>query len=224
MYFSRVRLAPYNALNNQSLPPMATPYEEHQLLWQLFDRDPGAKRDFLFRRDQDSALPSFYLLSERKPGNADGRWQIETKDYHPRLCAGQRLAFSLRANPVVTRKDAQGKAHRHDLVMDLKTRSGWKKQTASQRPALAELMQQAGEQWLVDRLAKAGARLDSLRVEAYQQHQHRKRDKGKPIRFSTLDLTGLLTVDDPDRFGWALYHGIGPAKAFGCGLLLVKSV
>ena len=41
---------------------------------------------------------------------------------------------------------------------------------------------------------------------------------------STLDFSGLLTVTAPEKFLSALYGGIGPAKGFGCGLLLVKRV
>ena len=34
----------------------------------------------------------------------------------------------------------------------------------------------------------------------------------------------VLTVSDPLAFAVALAGGIGPAKAFGCGLLLVRRV
>jgi CRISPR system Cascade subunit CasE len=36
-----------------------------------------------------------------------------------------------------------------------------------------------------------------------------------------VDFSGELTVVDPVTFGFALQNGIGRAKAFGCGLLLV---
>ena len=42
------------------------------------------------------------------------------------------------------------------------------------------------------------------------------------LRFSTVDLSGELTVLEPEIFANALYDGIGHAKAFGCGLLLVR--
>ena len=38
----------------------------------------------------------------------------------------------------------------------------------------------------------------------------------------TLDFGGILTVVDPERFIEALYQGVGSAKAFGCGLMLVR--
>jgi CRISPR system Cascade subunit CasE len=42
------------------------------------------------------------------------------------------------------------------------------------------------------------------------------------VRLSTLDFDGLLTVADPGRFGELLFSGLGPAKGFGCGLMLIK--
>ena len=38
----------------------------------------------------------------------------------------------------------------------------------------------------------------------------------------TATFEGVLHVRDPDRLAALLENGIGPAKAFGCGLLLVR--
>ena len=37
-------------------------------------------------------------------------------------------------------------------------------------------------------------------------------------------IEGKLKIVDPDRFKQALLQGIGSAKAFGCGLMLVRRV
>ncbi|MGH8457964.1 MAG: type I-E CRISPR-associated protein Cas6/Cse3/CasE [Nevskiales bacterium] len=42
--------------------------------------------------------------------------------------------------------------------------------------------------------------------------------------YSTVDFSGVLTIVNPESFGKALFAGIGCAKAFGCGLMLVKLV
>ena len=60
--------------------------------------------------------------------------------------------------------------------------------------------------------------------DSYRQHRVFKRGRNYPIRFSTLEYTGLLTVEDPDCFRQTLFHGIGKSRALGCGLLLVKPV
>ena len=44
------------------------------------------------------------------------------------------------------------------------------------------------------------------------------------MNWSALDFSGELTVIDPAAFIVALSKGIGPAKAFGCGLLLVRRI
>jgi CRISPR system Cascade subunit CasE len=39
-----------------------------------------------------------------------------------------------------------------------------------------------------------------------------------------MDFDWILSVTDKGRFLNALYCGIGPAKAFGCGLMLIRRV
>ena len=225
MYFSRIRLRS-DANSGQLARQLCEKdsYREHQMLWRLFDNDPDAKRDFLFRRDDQDGWPQFFVVSQRMPANQDNVWQIDHQAYHPKLRSGLRLAFSLRANPVITRKDTSGKSKRHDLVMDLKKQSGWQESSSSERCSIYELVQQAGETWLSPRLERCGAKLESLNTEGYIQHQTHKKGQAKSIRYSTLDLTGIVEVDNPPTFTEMLYRGIGPAKAFGCGLLLVRRI
>ena len=52
-------------------------------------------------------------------------------------------------------------------------------------------------------------------------YQQRSGQKGQ-MRFSTVDFSGELSVVGPAAFGEALRDGIGHAKAFGRGLLLVR--
>ena len=50
--------------------------------------------------------------------------------------------------------------------------------------------------------------------------------KGKganPVKFSTLEFNGILSVINADVFiEKCLFNGLGPGKAFGCGLMLVR--
>lgn len=217
MYLTRISLQPQPDIAAM-VHRLGDAYREHQMLWRLFDEDTDARRDFLYRRDSNVERLGYFLLSRRPPENDLGLWRIDPpKAFEPRLTAGQRLAFSLRVNPVVTR---QGR--RHDVVMDAKHRMGWRRLPLAERPPLQRVIHNAGAAWLRDRAARHGFVLneDLLRIEGYQQHATRR--GSRVIRFSTLDFTGLLTVTDPDAFGHALVRGIGPAKAFGCGLMLVR--
>jgi CRISPR system Cascade subunit CasE len=42
--------------------------------------------------------------------------------------------------------------------------------------------------------------------------------------FGVLDISGVLEVHDPDRFLLRLAQGFGRARAFGCGLMLIRRV
>ena len=48
------------------------------------------------------------------------------------------------------------------------------------------------------------------------------RGSGKPVQFSTVDYEGLLEVTHPGKLTETMAHGIGRAKAFGGGLLLLR--
>jgi CRISPR system Cascade subunit CasE len=62
---------------------------------------------------------------------------------------------------------------------------------------------------------------DRLRVDGYSTwRQH----GGTGIALTTLDFEGVLEVVDPGSFLSSLLGGIGPAKAFGCGLMLIRRV
>jgi CRISPR system Cascade subunit CasE len=154
------------------------------------------------------------------PQDRVGLWSIQSKPYAPKLAVGDRLHFKLRVNPVVTRN---GK--RHDVVMDAKQRLGWKELRPIERPALNAIADDAGKAWLAKRAEKHGFALApaSFLADGYRTHQVRRR-RYAPISFSTLDFTGALTVANVEKFLSTLYEGIGPAKGFGCGLLLIKRI
>ena len=125
MYFSRVRIRP--DVRDVHLLVCGNGYGAHQLLWKLF---PGEeKRSFIFReeiareqipfRKGVKGDPVFYLVSETQPITDHPLLLVDCKSYAPRLVNGERLAFSLRANPTVARKEEGKKSSpRHDVVMD----------------------------------------------------------------------------------------------------------
>lgn len=206
---------------------------------------------FLFRSELSDGLPLFYALSRVAPHDTSGKWRIDPREYRPDLRAGDRLAFKLRANPVsLAKKDrepseaeswrknreknglrakgATRKRIRHDVVMDAKRRVGWKDLPPDKRPSLAQLAYEAGSCWLREREARFGCQLEAkrLRVDSHSVHclKGRRDEKGncRGIVLSTLDFEGELSVTDPKIFLSALLKGIGPAKGFGCGLMLVR--
>jgi len=218
MYLSRIRPAGGSEqLHRLARLAGGGQYRIHQALWNLFDSDPEANRDFLYRQEGQADGLAFLVLSERKPGTDDSLWRIQTKTYAPRLQAGQHLAFSIRINPVVKRRDDNGRQHRHDLVMDLK------KNEPDSAETQAERVQLAAQHWLSARQSQYGFELveNSIIGEAYRQWRFGGKG-GNRISFSSIDCSGRLAITDTDLFESALMKGIGPAKAFGCGLLLIR--
>lgn len=100
----------------------------HRILWMLFrDRAAEEPRDFLWREE---APGRYLILSKRPPSDEHKLFDLQTKDFAPDLKVGDKLAFALRANPVITRKtddarkreklDGKGRlrGERSDIVMD----------------------------------------------------------------------------------------------------------
>ncbi len=208
------------------------PYGQHQLLWKLFDLPRTSSPEqtpFLFRSELSDGLPLFYVLSRVAPRDTSGKWRVDPREYRPDLRAGDRLAFKLRANPIVSRGTVKGqRGQRHDVVMDAKQRMGWMDVPPDERPSLAHVAYEAGSCWLRDKEARLGCLIEAkrLRVDGHFVHclKGRRDEKGncRGIALSTLDFEGELSVTDPEIFLPALLKGIGSAKAFGCGLMLVR--
>lgn len=204
----------------------ATPYAEHQWLWRFFPSEQDQRRDFIFRRYDVDDTPRFYVVSQRPPEELSTAWNVRTQSYAPQLNSGQHLSFELLANPVVSKKDTTGKSRRHDVVMQAKKGAmdahgvkAWKDWTPDDgRPDMYTMVQEECLQWLEARGLKNGFSVVSARVEEYQQ----KIAGAREIRFSTVNFTGELEVTDAVLFEQALFKGLGHAKAFGCGLFLVR--
>lgn len=225
MYFSLIMPAPSReraAAHDRA----AGPYAEHQWLWNFFPAEKGSPRDFLFRIADTPNGPKYYVVSKRAPQPVSTAWKVQTRQYRPQLRVGQRLRFDLRANPVVAHA-RDGKPKRDDVVMQEKKRllaarglSRWQDWRSNDRPALYDLVHQTCGAWLKVRAERLGFAMDdgSLRVDGYQRHAEKRGD----LRFSIVDFSGELTVSDSEALLNALYEGVGRAKAFGCGLLLVR--
>lgn len=233
MYLSRIRFksgsTSHSALVNIQRKGS---YVSHQLLWQLFTEQ--KQRNFLFREDQANGLysqqgmPEYLVLSQSAPIQNDELFQIETKLFAPKLNAGDKLAFRLRANPTVSSyaagsKDKRG--HRHDVMMHAKKCA--QAEGVTDRLILREHMEQAALSWLTKdaRTTCLGIRFESQpAVMAYSQHKTSKNALHSDISFSTVDYEGVITVTAPDLLINQIAKGIGRAKAFGCGLMLLRRV
>ena len=243
MFISKVTLTSLSEVlaGSPHLGAINTIYHQHQMLWTLFPDTPKGHMTLLFRQEYDKPL-GFIVVSEKAPTPCAG-WEIQTKPYAPMLNHGDVLTFKLTANPVVTR---DGK--RHDIVMDAitilkkkeKEEQAQKKQVSGVAkdekkkeipPDRAAISREVGLDWIRKKGQKHGFEIlrseaefegekEQLNITGYTQH--RFEGQGKSIRLSTLDFDGVLRVTDPTLFQKIVLQGLGPAKGFGCGLMLVR--
>ncbi len=219
MYLSRIRLSPEAARDRRFWTMFENPYKLHQAIWHLFSDRPDRRRDFLYRLESNGASPTLFALSEREPlpdSSQEALWQVESRELRPALRSGDRLRFSLRANPVVTREGA-----RHDVVMDLKKDLKKQGKPKAEWPSEAELAQKAGQGWLARRAPEHGFAVEQVLVTRHEVLTFPK-PSGANVRLAVCDFEGVLSVVDPEGFLTMLRQGLGPAKGFGCGLLLCK--
>ena len=193
---------------------------DRRLVWSLFADSPDRRRDFLWRRMDDDA---FLVLSARPPENRHGLFEIdEPKAFAPVLAPGDRLRFSLRANPTVRKARDPERRHapRHDVVMDALHPLPDGSRAERRMAAIRE----KGFDWLARQGCKAGfeIREEELLCEGYCQHRIDRGADKHVLSFSSLDFEGVLEVRDPDLLPSAIARGFGPAKAFGCGLMLIR--
>lgn len=227
LYLSRLRLsrAPSVTALNALIDPSDDNLKldaQHRLIWSAFAGDPEACRDFLWR---DEGRGVFLVLSPRTPNDSPLFDPPEVKPFAPDLRPGDRLAFILRANATRTRKtgelSAGGKEKKQhiDLVMD-----ALYPLTSGRAEARMEAAHKAGADWLTGQGARHGFNVDDVTISDYATRAlpgYRGKRKGQP-QFGILDMTGQVTVTDPQAFLARLASGFGRAKAFGCGLMLIR--
>lgn len=202
-------------------------YAVHQWLWLLFADDPERRRDFIYRQMKPSQndgrnAPYFLVVSEREPEDSPFLRRLVVKPYAPQLSSGERVAFSLRCNPVITRQNALTRRHQQvDMVQDERRRRKLKGVPEEEMPRRTELAQEIAPEWLARHNLGLEVDAESIQVEAYDQLRFIC-PKGGKITLARLDLLGTGTVRDPEALRHALYKGLGRAKGFGFGLLLVR--
>lgn len=108
--------------------------------------------------------------------------------------------------------------------MDTKTKLEAEGSQKNKRPDSFEIAQREGIEWLRKKGASNGFEICETQVIAsgYRTNRFFKPKGHHSVSISTIDFSGILTVKDPEVFLNTLYQGVGPAKSFGCGLLLVR--
>ena len=226
-YLSRVRLK--RGASVGALAPLLlgnadhgerTQQSGHHLVWSLFADGSARTRDFLWREMAQQG--AYIILSARPPLDRHALFEIdEPKPFTPTLAAGDRLRFSLRANPVVRRRgSSRSRSTKHDVVMDALS-SFPAGQRANKR---LDAVRERGLAWLEGQGRKTGFSVcaKEVTIEGYRQHRIRRNGAADAMSFSSLDFDGVLEVIDPAALLAGIGRGLGAAKAYGCGLMLIR--
>ncbi|QXD16413.1 type I-E CRISPR-associated protein Cas6/Cse3/CasE [Rhodocaloribacter litoris] len=216
MYLSRLFLNPRNPGARRDA---ARPYELHRTLLRALEHAPDPER-LLFRLEPERGpgVPVVLVQTDHTPPDwgplmangyllrADG-----PKAFEPALHAGQRLRFRLVANPTVKKK-VPGKKHgaRVPLIHDGPNAHGY--------PSYHD--------WLRRRAEQAGFEVLAVQDAPFRTAPKRRKREVPATTYEKTQIPlfgvrfdGVLRVTDPARLAEALRRGIGPAKAFGFGLL-----
>ena len=199
-------------------------YLLHKKIWELVSRSENQKRDFLYRVEYDAYqnIKHIYLLAPHQIASRNNLKIAVSPRYQPQIETGECLYFKLRANPIIKRKK-NGKAKEYGLIMDAKHQCKKNGQNYLDQFSMDELISDVGMKWLGRKGEQHGFSVKRFEVKIGNDREY---SIGSPRKetftLRTLDFDGVLTVVDPGLFADALYKGIGSAKAFGCGMMMVK--
>jgi CRISPR system Cascade subunit CasE len=79
-------------------------------------------------------------------------------------------------------------------------------------------------QWLEGKAIQNGFSLVSIQEDRTLSFSSAKANGGNLLNINGTEFSGILQIVDPDLFRKAFEGGIGPEKAYGLGLLLLKKV
>lgn len=213
MYFGEI-VKPGISTNQQ---PNVNTNELHQFVWTLFHPMPEI-RNFLYTLYNGK----IYVVSSQKPqANGHTDLQIRVNDYDVSFKKGMPLRFDVRLS-LSTRIS-------YDQKIPLIT--AYKKKQ-NENLNWSELMHGALNEWFNKHSHKYGFRVRNFFVNGSHFYHFQKtgngkkeknngNDKAKTVRFHSMDVCGVLEVLGPEVFVNTLYQGIGKARCYGCGLMLV---
>lgn len=204
-------------------------YAWHKRLWECYPDAPEAERDFLTRIDQLEGAFRLWILARRKPIRP--RWcppdGFALKEIAASFLSHRHYAFDLQANPVKT--IAQRGPNGETLL-----RANGKRKNGKRVPLVKPEELRA---WLIHK-GKVRCRdkdtgldvpggfriVEEKPLEISPMMENHFRRKGQSGYHGGVQFRGIMEVTDPERFIETYHSGIGSAKGFGFGLLLLAPI
>ncbi|MGY1438145.1 type I-E CRISPR-associated protein Cas6/Cse3/CasE [Streptomyces reniochalinae] len=238
-FLSRIRINPLRA---ESRKLLSSPRAMHAAVQGGLPGAPDEERT-LWRLDDDNPYrPHLFVLTASRPDwthlveaagwpEADGE-HYAIRDYKPlldQLALGREFAFRLTANPVQntnrptkpTRRQAERLAagERRSFRLGHRTAAAQLTWFLARTPRWGFEIPQPPS--LEDTHHTDGEQPRDVRIVARDRRTFRKETSPKEARvvMHAVTFEGRLRVTDPHTFTDKLLGGIGPSKAYGCGLL-----
>jgi CRISPR system Cascade subunit CasE len=186
-------------------------YDWHQAVWKAFPGREGLRREFLTRLDRRRegfrlliVSPSEPVRPEWCPPDAES-WR--TKPISERYFTCRRYVFQLWANPTkkVSKEGPDGTLTKNGRRVPL-----------GKREELVQWIKRKGDQ--------GGFTVNEATLRTFSRGREYFRKNGQDGLHSAVEFEGVLSVTDPAKFHETFTRGIGSAKAFGFGLLVIVPI
>ncbi|MFJ1746391.1 type I-E CRISPR-associated protein Cas6/Cse3/CasE [Streptomyces sp. NPDC088116] len=237
MYLTRFRV---NTGRSDAQRLLSSPHLMHGAVNMSFPIPPprdGSGPRVLWRIDRDTAAETLlFIVSPTRPdlthlvdqagwpaADGPGWTTFAYGQFLTALAKGDTWGFRLTANPVHSIHHQHSKkgeptkraAHRtphHQMrwLLDRQERAGFE---IVQKPEERRLLERGDEHELIVR--------DQRPLQFRRPPAKASRDD---VRFTKVTFDGRLRVTDPDVLRRTLTHGLGKAKAYGCGLMTLAPV
>jgi CRISPR system Cascade subunit CasE len=237
---SRELLASPGALHRWIAHAIPGSPDEERLLWRLDSDNPHRPQLFALTRSKPDWT---HLVDEAGWPASDGDHAI-VRPYEPllgQIAIGREFAFRLTANPVqnTTKPVKPTPAQAARMATPLEEGQHRRGFRLAHRTASAQLgwFLSRTEGWgfavpashiddpapglapdLSDDANRSGPARE-VRIVQRRRHAFEKRPGGPRVTFHSATFEGRLRVTDATAFSARLLDGIGPSKAYGCGLL-----
>jgi len=230
-WLAKIIVSAEDALKNK----ITDSYSWHKKLWECFPSVPEKDRDFLTRFDTLEGFYYLWLLSQTKP--VCPAWCLSEnynlKEIAPHFLSHRYYAFDLRANPIKT-------IPQHGSNGEILYNANGKRKHGKRVPIVKidELSVWIKQKGLVRcRDNKTGAEVPGgfgivegrpLEIRPMTEKYFRKVDKNNgtihQAYHGSVQFRGTLEVTNQTHFSATYHKGIGSAKGFGLGLLLLAPV
>ena len=149
------------------------------------------------------------MQSVREPERSSNTVLIlACKEYPLLLLPRQRLRFMLIANPIKTISDEMGR----------------KDTDGETKKCRVPLIREEERRSWIERKLQSAASLEMLDIDPIFPMKFRKNREDRVGKIQPVRFQGVLKVEVPEVMIKLVQNGIGPAKAFGCGLLSLARV